>query len=247
MLLTLSVVAALLTGAAELPDKPKQERKMYPALEEYVAARVAEFDQIDAERRAALRAVAAYVLKCRLAKETARLNFICTHNSRRSHLSQVFATVGARHFGIERVETFSGGTEATAFNPRAIAALRRAGLKIERTTGEQNPVYHVRTGPECTPLTCFSKIYNQAPNPSSDFCAVMTCDDADEKCPLVQGATERVAVTYVDPKVSDDTDKEAATYDARARQIAREMLFVFSEVANKLRSDERGSRVQSPE
>ena len=78
------------------------------------------------------------------------------------------------------------------------------------------------------PLTCFSKVYNQAPNPKEGFCAVMTCSESDKNCPTVEGSAFRVAIPYLDPKEFDNTDKEAQAYDERCRQIAREELYVFS-------------------
>ena len=36
---------------------------------------------------------------------------------------------------------------------------------------------------------------------------------------------------FVDPKVSDGTPEEAATYDERCAQIAREMLWVMTEAS----------------
>jgi arsenate reductase len=160
------------------------------------------------------------------------LVFICTHNSRRSHMAQVWAQAAARHFGLEGVRTYSGGTEATAFNPAAVAALERAGFGIERR-GEgdgDNPVYVVR-GEGDLVMECFSKTFTDAPNPQQGFTAVMTCSDADQACPIVPGAAHRFAIPYVDPKVADGTPAEAATYDARCAQIACEMLWVMRTAA----------------
>jgi arsenate reductase len=162
------------------------------------------------------------------AGEAARLIFICTHNSRRSHMAELWARAGAARFGLDRVETFSGGTEATAFNPRAVAAMTRAGFRIEGDATAGNPRYRVRLADDQPPTEAFSKIFDQPPNPSSGFCAVMTCDAADAACPVVLGADERIAVTYVDPKESDGMEAEAGTYDERCRQIGREMLYAMS-------------------
>ena len=207
-----------------------------PKLAGYVAARAAEFDQIAADRIAALEKLAHYVSKCRTAGDTARLVFICTHNSRRSQMAQLWAAVAAAHYGVDHVETYSGGTEATAFNPRAVAALQRAGFEIVKTqksagsADPANPRYRVSFVSNEKPRICFSKTYDSAPNPVADFCAVMTCADADKDCPVVRGATFRVRIPYVDPKLSDGTSDETATYDDRSAQIAREMLYVFSHV-----------------
>lgn len=158
------------------------------------------------------------------------LIFICTHNSRRSVLGQVWAQVAAARYGISPVLTFSGGTEITACNPRTIAALSRAGLEVNQTTEGENPVYELSYDAECPPITAFSKVYDQSPNPTNGFAALMTCSHADDNCPFIPGAEKRFAVTYTDPKEADDTPAESRTYDERCRQIATEMMYVFSKV-----------------
>lgn len=197
---------------------------------EYLAARTAEFDEIPAERKTQLQALAEFVSQKKAADEPAKMTFICTHNSRRSHLSQIWAAVAAARYGISNVETFSGGTEATAFNPRAVAALKRAGLSIESDACKDNPRYQVKFSDDHASLTCFSKVYSSHPNPQSGYCAIMTCNSADRSCPSVPGAASRMAISYEDPKVADDTDQEAAKYDERCAQICREMMYAFSKV-----------------
>lgn len=228
-----AIVSVLaLFGAAEtlFGEEKAGESLLFPSLETYVNQRSREFDSIPAERKAQLEKVAQYVTKRVKAGQTARLTFICTHNSRRSHMSQIWAEVAASKFEIPGVETFSGGTEATAFNPRAIAAMERAGMKVETTDNNKNPRYEVRYRETNDPLICFSKVYNESPNPKEDFCAVMTCSHADTNCPIVKGSSSRVAIPFDDPKVADGTPEEASKYDERCAQICREMLYVFSRV-----------------
>ena len=145
-------------------------------------------------------------------------------------MSQIWAQTAAHQFGVPRVETFSGGTEATAFNPRAVAALERAGFRIEMPVDDPNPVYRVRYHDSAPPMEAFSKMYDQPSNPTAGFCAVMTCSQADASCALVLGAAERIAIPYDDPKAFDGTDEENQRYDDVCRQIAREMLYLFSQV-----------------
>jgi len=213
-------------------DEQDAARNMFPEVEEYLEKRRAEFDQIPAERKEQLGRIAEYVTNRIKAGQPARLTFVCTHNSRRSHLSQIWAATAARHYGIVGVETYSGGTEATAFNSRAVAAIERAGLKVEMPGDDKNPKYAVRFQETKEPMICFSKVYGDPPNPKEDFCAVMTCSQADQNCPNVLGSALRVAIPYEDPKVSDGTKEEPATYDARCAQISREMLYLFSQVKN---------------
>lgn len=204
---------------------------LYAPLEGYVRNRVSEFGQISAERKEDLQLVADYIIAKQKQHQPVRLLFVCTHNSRRSHMSQIWARAAATYYGLQNIETYSGGTEVSAFNPRAVAALSRAGFTIRPQTAEANPRYDVYLADAVQPLVCFSKKYNDAANPHQQFCAVMTCSQADAACPFVAGADGRMSVPYDDPKVADGTPQEAARYDERCAQIAREMLWVMHTVA----------------
>lgn len=199
----------------------------YPELDAFLNGLKPDMDRISQERRSELDSLSGWLREEEKKGGPIRLVFICTHNSRRSHFGQVWSAVAARKFGWKNVETFSGGTEATACNPRSVAAFQRAGLKVENPGGE-NPRYLVKMGEELPPLVCFSKKFSDPFNPQSAFAAVMTCTQADRACPIVPGASYRISIPYEDPKVSDGTPQEAATYDARCRQIAAEMMYVFS-------------------
>ena len=198
-------------------------------IDDAVKAATAGFDAIEPERKRRLAALAAFIRERMQNDEPARLTFICTHNSRRSQLAQVWAAVAAAQYGIEQVHTFSGGTEATAFNPRAVAALRRAGFVIEDPGGD-NPRYAVGAAPGMPPLQLFSKTFEHPDNPQEGFAALMTCSEADQACPFVPGADLRLALPYEDPKVADGTPEETERYDERSHQIATEMLYAFSRV-----------------
>src|SRR5690606_30691567 len=110
------------------------------------------------QRQEILANLAAYIQTKSDKKEKINLNFICTHNSRRSQLCQVWAQVAAYYFGIGNLETFSGGTEATAFHPNAVKALASSGLDISKEDKADNPVYTVRHAQGADPLRCFSKV-----------------------------------------------------------------------------------------
>lgn len=181
------------------------------------------------ERRALLDEAGAYVARRHESQQPALLHFICTHNSRRSQLGQLWATAAAHHFGISDVETFSGGTEVTAFHPNAVDAVARAGFRVEKGAGE-NPHHAVTFASDAPAIECFSKTYDDPVNPQTGFAALMTCAEADEACPVVFGAELRVPLRYEDPKVSDGTGDEPAVYGARSMQIATEMLYLFGAI-----------------
>lgn len=207
------------------------ERTLHPDLQRYVNERVLPaMAAIPAERKESLGYIADFIKERRGAGATADLTFICTHNSRRSHLSQIWAATAAWHFGLDHVRTYSGGTEATAFNPRAVAAVERAGFQVVRPEGK-NPVYAVAFTTGRAPERCWSKVYNDPANPSKDFCAVMTCSEADKNCPIVFGALDRISLPYNDPKEADGTPEEAARYDERCLQIAAELWYAMERAA----------------
>lgn len=204
-------------------------RLFYAELHQYLNERVQEFDTIADNRKTELTALVDYI-RGRISKsEPAKLTFICTHNSRRSHFCQIWAQLAAQYYGLHDVETFSGGTRATAFNPRAIAALERSGCRITADDPNvTNPRYRVYSADFSEPQLCFSKIFDAKPNPSKGYCAVMTCSEADETCPLILGCDLRIPIRYTDPKAADDTEFEARRYDESLAQICREMLYLMS-------------------
>ena len=188
------------------------------------------FDEISENRKELLESFTTYISEKMKENKEINLTFICTHNSRRSHMSQIWAQTAAEYFDIPNVECFSGGTEATAFNPRAVKAIRDAGFKVEQLNQSENPVYLVYYADDKDPLKCFSKVYSDDFNPSKNFAAIMTCSDADENCPVVFGAEQRFPIRYDDPKEYDETDLEEAKYKERFEQIGIEMLFVFNKI-----------------
>ncbi len=201
---------------------------LYPALNKTIEHLTKEVDSIPEERRKALEGFSRFISDSLGKEGRVLLNFICTHNSRRSHMAQFWAQAAAKYFGVAGVFCYSGGTEATAFNPRSVKAMTEAGFMITQTTEGANPVYTVRLGPEGLPMLAFSKRYDDEVNPKSGFAAIMTCSHADQHCPLVTGASKRFPITYEDPKDFDGTPQESSAYRERVRQIGREMLYVFS-------------------
>jgi arsenate reductase len=205
---------------------------LFPSLERYIGSLHEE--DITAERSPLLEELIGYMANTLYSGRTVRLVFICTHNSRRSHLAQAWAQVFAYRYGLAPVECYSGGTETTACNPRTVAALERAGFRATAITVGANPVYLFQYAEGVGPVIAFSKGYDQPPNPREGFSAVMTCAQAEENCPVVFGADRRFSLPYDDPKAADDTPEEVAIYDARCRQIAAEMRYVFERVAAAL-------------
>ena len=185
---------------------------------------------VSKERKEVLKPLADYIQNKVNTNEEIRLNFICTHNSRRSHLSQIWAQTMAFHFGIQNVYCYSGGTEATALFPKVVETLTHQGFQIEKVSQEQNPVYAVKFDDNEHPIIGFSKTYFDDFNPKSNFAAIMTCSNADEGCPMVFGAEVRFSIKYDDLKAFDGTEVMNEKYAERSLQIASELYFVFSQI-----------------
>jgi len=188
------------------------------------------FSNIPDERKELLEIFAKYLSEKVQKEREKNLTFICTHNSRRSHMSQIWAQTSAEYYGIPNIKCYSGGTEATAFNQRAVEAAIKSGFSIEKRDESNNPIYLVYFSQNKEPLKCFSKVYSDPFNPQQNFAAIITCSDADANCPVVLGAEKRFPIKYEDPKDYDDTELEEEKYKERFEQIGTEMLYVFKNV-----------------
>lgn len=203
---------------------------MYSSIKKYTDELVQQFDLIPQDRKETLCKIADYIASKKEQNHPINLIYVCTHNSRRSHFGQVWAHVASAYYGVKNVHTFSGGTEATAFNSNAINSLKRVGFRVEQLDASTNPRYHVFHDDSQKPSVCFSKVYDHQENPTSAFAAIMTCSDAEENCPFIPGVELRIGTTYNDPKEFDNTPLQDEKYDERCKQIALETLFVFSKL-----------------
>lgn len=185
---------------------------------------------VSSERQAVLKPLADYIQNKVDSNQEIRLNFICTHNSRRSHLSQIWAQTMAFHFNIKNVFCYSGGTEATAMFPKVAETLTNQGFEIQKISDTENPVYALKFDENQHSIICFSKTYFDEFNPKTNFSAIMTCNNADEGCPMVFGAESRFPIKYEDPKAFDGTELMNEKYAERSLQIASEMYFIFSQI-----------------
>lgn len=220
----------LLVPACSSPATMGNRVDVNASLQIFIDQVLEEFDEISPERRETLNDISEMISSRLVLGENANLTFICTHNSRRSHMSQVWAETAAFYYGIDQVFTYSGGTDETACNIRTIQALQRAGFSVSDSTYGDNPVYLIQYSDKRPPIKAYSKLYNHGDNPQEEFIALMCCSKADRQCPVVQGSSSRFAIHYEDPKECDDTSEETEVYDERCWEIAREMFYIMSTV-----------------
>jgi len=203
---------------------------MYTTIKSYCDTLTQQFDTIPLSRKNLLEKISIYISSKKLENKPINLVYICTHNSRRSHFGQIWAAVAANYYRIKDVHSFSGGTEATAFNINAINAIKRVGFEVKINDDKANATYHIYFDDVENPIECFSKVYDNLKNPNKEFAAIMTCSDAEEHCPFIPGVELRIGTTYNDPKEFDNTRLQDAKYDERCKQIAMETLYVFSKI-----------------
>jgi len=204
---------------------------MYSKIKETITS--LKISDISDDRKMLLQQLINFIQDKHTTNKEISINFICTHNSRRSHLSQVWAQALAAYFEIPNVYCYSGGTEATALFPMAAKALEENGFEIKTLSSTNNPIYSIKHSKNSHPTIGFSKTFDDSFNPTSNFAAIMTCSSADEGCPFIAGAEKRIPLTFEDPKAFDNTPQQKEKYIERSLQIATELKYVFSNIRKK--------------
>lgn len=183
------------------------------------------------ERKVVLNQLAELIQSVKQADGHVNLNFICTHNSRRSQLAELTMRLCMFKSGLDFISTFSGGTEATALNHRVAEALEAHGFQVTEVESGENPIYAINFSEDRDEEPAmFSKTFDDESNPEK-MIAVMVCGDAEENCPFIPGADHRFGLTYVDPKFSDDTEKEQEVYQNKVIEIGSEMLYICNQLS----------------
>jgi arsenate reductase len=206
----------------------KNQATIFQEIKEYIDQ--LEPNTIPESRKSVLQPLIEFIQLKASEKQSIRINFICTHNSRRSVFSQVWAQTMASYFGVNNLFCYSGGTECTAVFPKVIETLQKTGYHIDTHSNDTNPIYSIKFGKNEHPLISFSKTFDDPFNPESEFAAIMTCSSADGDCPFIAGAEKRIPITYEDPKLFDDTPEQDEQYMSRSQQIATEMYYIFSKI-----------------
>jgi arsenate reductase (thioredoxin) len=227
---------------------PASRLKLLPKIREHADYLTTSLDMIDDRHRQAGAKLGDWLAEHYRPGEPLPVVVVCTGNSRRSILGATMGNIAAAYCGMPEIRFHSGGTAPTAFNPRTIATLAAMGVEVQPTGQEAkrgepqtaNPIYRVRWGEsEGFEATEFSKLYGDASNPQSGFAALMVCGEADEACPFVKGATLRVSMPYLDPKIYDGGAYESAKYAERRDDIGRLMLSVMMQVRSRLDSRDK--------
>jgi arsenate reductase (thioredoxin) len=231
---------------------PESRARLLPKIREHADFLTTSFDMIDETHRRAGQKLVDWVAKNYRPGQPLNVVVVCTGNSRRSILGATMGNVASAYYGMPEIRFHSGGTAPTAFNIRTVNALKEIGVEVvptgkEAARGEPqtaNPVLVVRwSNPETggMPMEAieYSKHYGDPTNPQQGFAALMVCGEADAACPFVKGATLRVSMPYLDPKIYDGRAYESANYAERRDDMARLMLSVMMQVRNRRQASSR--------
>ena len=224
---------------------PDSRTKLSPKARRHADFLTTTFDMIDEQHKVAGKQLADWVVANYQPGKPLNVTVVCTGNSRRSIMGSSMGNLAAAYYGMPEIRFHSGGTTPTAFNPRTVASLKAIGFEIEKTDKEAergepksaNPIYRVSWGDGFETLE-FSKHYADQSNPQSGFAALMVCSEADAGCPFVKGATLRLSMPYLDPKIYDDGAFESAKYAERRDDIGRLMMSVMAQARREITSKE---------
>lgn len=156
---------------------------------------------------------------------------VCTHNSRRSQLAQVYLALALAEAGVADVRVDSAGTEVTAVASGIVGVLRERGFDVDGDYTVGNPRLAVRG--HGLALELWSKTLDEAltATDGAPVIAIMVCAAADDHCPYVPGAVYRARLPFDDPKRADHTPEAPAAYREAAEAIEAEMRVVAREAA----------------
>lgn len=156
---------------------------------------------------------------------------ICTENSLRSQLGQLWIQSIAQNYNLDFLSVYSGGTEVTSFNANMVKALSKYGFTIDKLNDIENPGYLIsQSEDDKSTDVMFSKLYDDELNPEYDFIALIICEQADKNCPVIEESSHRLFMPYENVKVFDNTDQQLVKYNEKIEEIGREMIYMIKKV-----------------
>jgi len=186
---------------------------------------------IKKERKTKLAVLAAQIKQLKRELSPVEIMVVCTHNSRRSHMGELWLRVGIDYYGLSNLRIHSAGTERSAINIRTIRSFQAIGLLVEKSMNkEENPNYKINWRTDEKSYTGYSKEIGSEELPTNGIVSILVCEDAAENCPFIVGSKLRINLPYEDPKRYDDTLEERTKYLERNLEIGSEMFYLLSEL-----------------
>ena len=130
-----------------------------------------------------------------------RVLILCTGNSARSQMAEGLL----RHDGGDDFDVASAGVEASFVRPQSIEAMREIGIDI---SGHR------------------SKSVDEFRGQEFDY-VITVCDNANERCPVFPGKTQRIHWSFDDPAAAEGDESARLAVFRRVRDEIRERLRSF--------------------
>ena len=201
---------------------------MKSSIKNYCDRRIAEFDQISEDRKAELRKLSAYLRYKE--DDPVQLIFVGHQNARRSLFAQVWCKVAANYFQKNNVETFSTGDEETEIASNIVYTFMSLGFDLFVEADDSNSRHFFVFDTRLNACICFSKTHDHRSVPHENFGTIFIHSEAVKNYGNREGNELHLILPFTDPQKSDGTSEAQQEYRKCSNQIAREMLYVFSEV-----------------
>jgi arsenate reductase len=129
-----------------------------------------------------------------------RVLFLCTGNSARSQMAEVFL----RYYAGDRFEAHSAGLEPKPINPLTLAVMEEIGFDLSEQRSKGVEVYLGKTHFEYL---------------------ITVCDDADKNCPTVwPGVNQRLHWSFEDPAQFVGTEEQELAKFRQVRDAIQERV-----------------------
>lgn len=201
---------------------------MKSSIKNYCDRRIAEFDQISEDRKAELKKLVAYLRYKE--NDPVQLIFVGHQNARRSLFAQVWCKVAANYFQKKNVETYSMGEEETEIASNIVYTFMSLGFDLFVEGDDLNSRHFFVFDTRLNACICFSKTQYHRSVPHENFGTIFISSDTENTFGNKDGNELLLMLPFDDPQKSDGTSEAQQEYRKCSNQIAREMLYVFSEV-----------------
>lgn len=131
-----------------------------------------------------------------------RVLILCTGNSCRSQMAEGVL----RHYGSDRFEVESAGSEPSKVNPIAIEVMREIGIDISRHRSK-----HVKE--------FLGRHFH---------CIITVCDKANETCPVFPGLSQRFHWSFPDPPHAREATEEVKDEFRKVRDMIHDKFKTFA-------------------
>jgi len=133
--------------------------------------------------------------------EKRRVLFVCTHNSARSQMAEAMLN----HWGGDKFEAFSAGTEATGIRPETIQVMEEIDIDLSSHR---------------------SKTIEEFRGHAFEW-FITVCDEAQQNCPVLPGVDNVGHWSIEDPSAAEGTPDERLAVFRRVRDLMRNRIRLF--------------------